>query len=123
MGAWRKKPSDGWKSNRKRERAETRTVVIWPVSTWNMLSLNFKMKATDRPRAAGGREQFSAVSFSYLVPVMSRVRDPEQGLYFVLKGLKLQRLKVNIPASILDEISRFVRAYINSPVTSTRLRE
>lgn len=30
----------------------TRTVVIWPVSTWNMLSLNFKMKATDKPSAA-----------------------------------------------------------------------
>lgn len=52
VGAWKKKSSEGWKSKRKRERPVTRTVVNWPVSTWNMLSLNFKMKATDKPRAA-----------------------------------------------------------------------
>lgn len=55
MGACRKKSSDGRKSNRKREKPVTRTVVIWPVSTWNMLSLNFRMKATDKPRAAEER--------------------------------------------------------------------
>lgn len=52
IGACRKKSSEGWKSKKKKESDVTRTVVIWPVSTWNMLSLNFKMKATDKPRAA-----------------------------------------------------------------------
>ena len=52
-GACRKKSRDGLKSKRKSDRAVTRTVVIWPLSTWNMLSRNFRMKATDRPRAAG----------------------------------------------------------------------
>lgn len=108
MGAWRKKPSDGWKSKRNRERAETRTVVIWPVSTWNMLSLNFKMKATDRPRAAGGGDNSEPVNFLDHMPVMNTVRDPEQGSYF-LKDLHFLQLKVNIPASILEDISYFVR--------------
>lgn len=63
MGACRKKSNEGRKSNRKREKPVTSTVVIWPVSTWNMLSLNFRMKATDKPRAAErrGEEAFELV--------------------------------------------------------------
>lgn len=56
MGACRKKSREGRKSKRKKERVVTRTVVIWPVRTWNMLSLNFRMKATDKPRAAAEKK-------------------------------------------------------------------
>lgn len=49
VGASRKKSREGLKSKTRTDTVVMMTVVTWAIKTWNMLSKNFKIKATERP--------------------------------------------------------------------------
>ena len=48
-GASKKNSREGLKSKTRTDTAVMMTVVTWAIKTWNMLSRNFRIKATERP--------------------------------------------------------------------------
>ena len=48
-GASKKNSREGLKSKTKTDTVVMMTVVTWAIKTWNMLSRNFRIKATERP--------------------------------------------------------------------------